>query len=179
MGFSEQLKLKIKRRAHFCCSLCHAVGVEVHHIIPAAEGSLDTEDNAAPLCPSCHETYGANAEKRKFIREARDFWYEICEKRYASDPARLEEIADLIKDKASKSDLKKGVDKIIDMLQTIADRSDTSQAEKQREVSQLSGTIGITPFGGVSAGRYCERCHTYIGLLVGDQGRCPSCGAPW
>jgi hypothetical protein len=37
----------------------------------------DELENAAPLCPSCHETYGANPTKRKFLREARDLWYEI------------------------------------------------------------------------------------------------------
>jgi hypothetical protein len=83
MPFSEQLKLQVRRKAHFKCCLCHALGVEIHHIIPQAEGGVDTEDNAAPLCPSCHDIYGANPEKRKFIRESRDFWYELCERRFA------------------------------------------------------------------------------------------------
>ena len=68
------------------------MGVEVHHIVPQEENGPDNEDNAAPLCPSCHESYGANPKKRKFIREARDLWYEICEKRYASDPQRLDDM---------------------------------------------------------------------------------------
>lgn len=85
MAFSESLKLSVKQKAHFHCCLCHALGVEVHHIIPLAEGGSDEEDNAAPLCPTCHETYGANPEKRKFIRETRDFWYDVCQKRYAAD----------------------------------------------------------------------------------------------
>jgi 5-methylcytosine-specific restriction endonuclease McrA len=54
------------------------MGVEVHHIIPQEEGGSDREENAAPLCLSCHETYGASSQKREFIREARDLWYEIC-----------------------------------------------------------------------------------------------------
>src|ERR1700741_2657614 len=86
MPFTEETKLGVKRKSHFRCCLCHALGIEIHHIVPQADGGLDTHDNAAPLCPSCHETYGANSGKRKFIREARDFWYELCEKRYASDP---------------------------------------------------------------------------------------------
>lgn len=89
MPFTEETKLAVKRKSHFRCCLCHALGIEIHHIIPQADGGLDTQDNAAPLCPSCHETYGANSGKRKFIREARDFWYELCEKRYASDPEHL------------------------------------------------------------------------------------------
>ena len=68
MPFSEALKLSMKRRAHFSCCLCHTLGVEVHHIVPRADGGSDDEDNAAPLCPTCHETYGANPIKRKFIR---------------------------------------------------------------------------------------------------------------
>lgn len=72
------------------------MGVEVHHIIPQEEGGPDTEDNAAPLCPSCHETYGANPQKRKFLKEARDLWYEICERRYASDPQRLDDLKRLL-----------------------------------------------------------------------------------
>ncbi|OGT72989.1 MAG: hypothetical protein A2W76_02805 [Gammaproteobacteria bacterium RIFCSPLOWO2_12_47_11] len=105
MAFSESLKLEIKRKAHFTCCLCKAVGIEIHHIIPQEEGGSDAEDNAAPLCPSCHETYGANPQKRKFIREARDFWYEICEKRYASDSDRFDEIKGLLEHTVSYDDL--------------------------------------------------------------------------
>ncbi len=83
MSFPEPLKLKVRQRAHFRCCLCHALGIEIHHIIPQSEGGPDLETNAAPLCPSCHDTYGANPAKRKFIREARDFWHELCERRFA------------------------------------------------------------------------------------------------
>lgn len=89
MPFSETLKAKVRKKAHLACCLCKSTGVEVHHIIPEDESGPNTEDNAAPLCPSCHDLYGANPKKRKFIREARDFWYELCEKRYASDPENL------------------------------------------------------------------------------------------
>jgi len=70
--------------------------VEVHHIIPESEGGSDTEENAAPLCPSCHETYGANPQKRKFIREARDIWYEICENKLTPEKKWLDEIKQLL-----------------------------------------------------------------------------------
>lgn len=83
MTFSEELKRRVRRRAHFKCCLCHQLGVDIHHIVPQAECGPDTEDNAAPLCPSCHDTYGANPVKRKFIREARDLWYELCNSRFA------------------------------------------------------------------------------------------------
>jgi hypothetical protein len=105
MAFTEQLKLSIKKRSHFCCSLCHALGVEVHHIVPQSDNGLDTEDNAAPLCPSCHETYGANPVKRKFIKEARDFWYELCSERYSKDPDALTNISVRLEQTASKADI--------------------------------------------------------------------------
>ena len=79
----------------------------MHHIVPQAEGSSDTEDNAAALCPSCHETYGANPLKRKFIREARDLWYDICAKRFLSDPGQLSEIAEALRNVATKEDLER------------------------------------------------------------------------
>jgi len=179
MAFSEATKLAVKRKAHFHCCLCHALSVEIHHIVPQAEGGADTEDNAAPLCPSCHETYGANPEKRKFIREARDFWYELCAKRYASDSSKLEEVANLIGDKASKADLDKGIDKIMAMLREVQNRPGESSSNKAKEIQSIAGNIANTQFGGVSVGRHCKNCGTSIGLLVGDTGRCPNCGKPW
>lgn len=105
MPFPEPVKLAVKRSAHFYCCLCRTLGVEVHHILPQAEGGCDTEENAAPLCPSCHETYGANPDKRKFIREARDLWYEICAKRYSGDADQLREIQKRLETVATKEDL--------------------------------------------------------------------------
>jgi HNH endonuclease len=121
MPFSETLKKDVRRRAHFSCCLCKALGVEIHHINPQEEGGPDTDDNAAPLCPSCHETYGANPQKRKFITEARDVWYEICEKRYATDPQQLKVLEDAltrIDDRVSKlvSDLDLTTEKIVNQL---------------------------------------------------------------
>ncbi len=172
MPFPEHLKLGVKRRAHFACSLCHAIGVEVHHIIPQNEDGSDEEENAAPLCPSCHETYGANAEKRKFIREARDLWYEICERRFASDPDKLDHIGKLLQSVPSKKDLDRAITSLFDEIRSQANRPD---ADKARELSQVSGMIS----NAVSVNRHCGKCGTTIGLFVGDQGRCPTCGSPW
>jgi hypothetical protein len=136
MAFTEALKLTVKRKAHFSCCLCHTLGVEIHHIVPQAEGGSDTEENAAPLCPSCHETYGANPQKRKFIREAREFWYELCEKRYASDVDRLERILTIIQETASKDDLSRVLDKMFEFQQSL-DNSLTSVMERERYVWQI------------------------------------------
>ena len=79
MPFSESLKVKIRKRADFRCCWCRrpsdSYTVDIHHIKPEAEGGLNTEDNAAPLCPNCHRTHGANPQMRKQIKERRDDWY--------------------------------------------------------------------------------------------------------
>jgi HNH endonuclease len=105
MAFSEEQRAAVRTRGHFRCCLCHALGVEVHHIIPAVDGGPDTEDNAAPLCPSCHDIYGANPVKRKFIREARDFWYELCARSVPFPAEELRAISAALQRVATKDDL--------------------------------------------------------------------------
>ena len=84
MAFSEKVKLEAKQRADFCCVVCHQPFVEVHHIVPQFDGGPDTIENAAPLCGSCHDLFGGNPDKRKQIREMRDFWWEVCKTKNAS-----------------------------------------------------------------------------------------------
>jgi hypothetical protein len=81
MAFSEKTKLLAKQKSAFRCCLCHKPFVEIHHITPQAEGGADKLDNAAPLCSSCHDLYGGNPEKRKTIRQMRDYWWDLIEKR--------------------------------------------------------------------------------------------------
>jgi hypothetical protein len=107
MAFSEAQKVEIRKKAHLRCCLCHSMGVEVHHIVPQARGGTDDIENGAPLCPSCHEIYGANAEKQKFVREARDFWYEYCERGSGIDSTQIREISNRLETIATKSDLEK------------------------------------------------------------------------
>jgi hypothetical protein len=80
MPFLEGLKLKVKERANFTCCWCNNRDnkVQIHHIIPQEEEGPDTEDNAAPLCGSCHDKYGGNPQLRKEIRQRRDAWYQKC-----------------------------------------------------------------------------------------------------
>lgn len=112
MPFSERTKLAVKRKAHYACCICHRPGqIEVHHIIPQEENGPNTQDNAAPLCPSCHELYGANPLKRKAIREMRDFWYEHCRLQTPSIE-RLEQIAARIDQTATRDDLNKAIEQI-------------------------------------------------------------------
>ncbi|WP_043891123.1 HNH endonuclease [Paenibacillus sp. Aloe-11] len=92
MAFSEKIKLEAKRKACFRCVICHKSFVEIHHIIPQAEGGNDTIENAAPLCASCHDLFGGNPNKRKQIREMRDHWFELMERRADGEINILEPI---------------------------------------------------------------------------------------
>lgn len=108
MPFSESLKEKIRKRAHHCCCICEhkSISLEVHHIVPEAKGGLDTEDNAAPLCPTCHSDYGANLEKRPRIKEIRDHWYEKCGAKFA-ESTLLKNISDALQNLPSKKDFER------------------------------------------------------------------------
>ena len=110
MPFDESLKTSVRRRAHFACCLCHDLGVEVHHIVPEGEGGPNDPENAAPLCPTCHERYGANPVKRKFIREARNLWFDICDRRFAPDKSAMSEIQTALSRVATKGDIEEAVD---------------------------------------------------------------------
>jgi HNH endonuclease len=96
LAFSESLKKRVRQKAHYRCCLCQAVLVEVHHIVPGGEGGSDEEDNSAPLCASCHEIFGANPTKRKFIREARDWWYDTCARRYTPGSDALADVVEAV-----------------------------------------------------------------------------------
>lgn len=81
MPFSNRIKLEAKRRSAFRCCICYRFFVEVHHIVPQAEGGADTLDNAAALCSECHDLFGGNPEKRAQLREMRDLWWNTMEER--------------------------------------------------------------------------------------------------
>ena len=128
MPFSESLKTQVRKKSHLACCLCKSLGVEVHHIIPESEGGPDTEENAAPLCPSCHEIYGANSQKRKFIREARDLWYEICKNKLASGKERLDEIKQLLQNTVSYEDFQGFKE---ELLSRLDDQLETARSEEE------------------------------------------------
>lgn len=122
MAFTESLARDVRHRCHYQCCLCKGVGVEIHHVVPQSEGGSDAIENAAPLCPSCHETYGANPTKRKFIREARDFWNDLCAKRFAADSGALARLQVALEKLASKDDieaLKSTVDQLASSFRAV------------------------------------------------------------
>ena len=65
MPFSEALKRRVKKKAHFTCCVCYDLGEAVHHILPEENGGPSTEENAVLLCAGCHGKYGANPEKEE------------------------------------------------------------------------------------------------------------------
>jgi len=83
MAFDEALKRKVRMKAAYRCCWCERFGmIEVHHIVSQAEGGPDDEENAAPLCPNCHELYGDNPKLRKRMRERRDWWFQVAAMKY-------------------------------------------------------------------------------------------------
>ena len=78
MPFSESVKQEAKKRSNFKCCVCQRTFVEIHHILPQAEGGSDELNNAAPLCGGCHQVYGGNPDLRKQLREMRDHWWQTC-----------------------------------------------------------------------------------------------------
>jgi len=92
MPFTEAVKLQVKKLADFRCCRCREIGIDIHHIIPQAEGGSDDIDNAAPLCQNCHDRYGANPEKRKEIRQMRDVWYELLKEKYPGGQVTFEKL---------------------------------------------------------------------------------------
>ena len=61
------------------------MSLEVHHVVPKEDGGPDSEENAAPLCASCHRSFGGNRELRARIREMRDHWYQECARLFGAE----------------------------------------------------------------------------------------------
>jgi hypothetical protein len=96
MPFSQALKDQVKKLAAFRCCRCQEIGIDVHHIVPQAEGGSDDIDNAAPLCQNCHARFGANAEKRNEIRQMREFWYDVVKEKYHGDQSAIAKLNDTL-----------------------------------------------------------------------------------
>src|SRR5262249_22533251 len=90
MAFPENIKLDAKSEritsALYADNRCSSKCTISYQSPRRVQTRLRTR---APLCPSCHDTYGGNPDKRKWIREMRDFWWEFCEKKNPN-PALVE-----------------------------------------------------------------------------------------
>lgn len=186
MPFSESVKLEVKKKAGFQCCRCREIGIDIHHIIPQANGGTDDINNAAPLCQNCHDRFGANPEKRKEIRQMRDWWYEVILEKYPSGQnsqteKRLAGINELIlkmhnDHKDSMDSLKQDlISKLEDFKKTvIPTKQDREDIIKQKTSQYISAT---TLGDRVHANFHCKKCGTMIGLLIGSN-QCPNCHNP-
>lgn len=164
MTFSENLKLDVKHRAAFRCCRCQAIGVEIHHILPKAEGGSDAFENAAPLCSKCHSDFGDNPLKQKEIREMRDWWYQQVSARAAqADPkfSALEEKLDALLQKQAESSFElEEIKKVLHSYATVLiDKIDTKNV---RTVVSSVVNIQKPPFIAGSpcqmSGQPCPAC---------------------
>ena len=177
MGFSEKIKLEVKKKAAFRCCRCSDIGVEIHHILPQKDGGPDEIDNAAPLCPSCHEKFGDNPKKRKEIRSMRDWWYEVVEEKYGNKDTiqRLEQISGSLE--TVKQGHSEELAELKDMLLKFSADTINNMTKETASVATSSVVSATTLSNNVHANFHCKNCNTSIGLLVGSND-CPSCGHP-
>jgi HNH endonuclease len=183
MAFSEKTKTEVKRKAAFHCCRCREIGIDVHHIIPKAHGGPDKIDNAAPLCQNCHDRYGANPEKRKEIRQMRDWWYEVVKEKFFGKTAEVEKIDEILVElKETREDNREAINSLkADLLAQLAalanqqSIADAPTADVPRKVDDFISATRLAR--NVYANFVCKHCGTRVGLLVGAD-RCPGCKRP-
>ncbi len=186
MPFSEKLKEKVKRRAHFKCCLCHERwATVVHHIIREEEDGPDTEDNAAPLCATCHDLYGDNPQKRKYIKQSRDFWYDLCDRRSPPDSEMINEVVEKFRAfVATKEDLQGLVSYFDNKIQNIMSQPLSTKEQILRisdatnAFSVATTSVNITSFAPWNSDvtkHTCEKCGFQF---VWNFEKCPHCGYP-
>lgn len=189
MPFSESVVTEARMKAHFRCVVCRDKPfVEVHHLVPEAQGGSNTLDNAAPLCAGCHDLYGNNPDKRKQISQMRDQWYDICEKRYASPDVRfyLQE-TEKIQQALKAMDAKRAMDSqelysIQNSLSEVMSRAGESirTTPDFEFVSATSGYVGTASAmaGAVHMDERCPHCQKFLPFVM-EGWPCPNCGMPF
>jgi hypothetical protein len=180
MPFSENIKLEVKRKAAFRCCRCQSIGIDVHHIVPEKDSGSSDISNAAPLCQNCHDQFGDNPQKRKEIIQMRDWWYEMCSRKYSGQgPIGVETLGQI---DAKLEDIRAGQEGIVELKQMLKGLSDryieTLTAGTATVVA--SGIVHATTdneFDGSVYSHYrCKNCGVAIDMLVGTN-KCPNCGA--
>ncbi len=183
MSFSEKTKLEVRQKAAFQCCRCHEIGIDVHHIIPEADNGPNEFDNAAPLCQNCHDRFGANPEKRKEIRQMRDWWYEVVKEKYYGDPPAFQKLNDLLlriqdtqqNQTTAMKDVKAEIFSRLEEIKINLGKDKNSTPSQIRHIA--SEFISATRLAsGIHANFLCQKCGTTIGLLIGSN-NCPTCGA--
>jgi hypothetical protein len=89
VAFPPSVVERLLVACHRHCCICHKPAgnkMEIHHIVPKAEGGEDSEENGIPLCFNCHaevEHYNPQHPRgRRFtateLREHKKQWFAIC-----------------------------------------------------------------------------------------------------
>lgn len=182
MAFSEKLKQKIREKSAFRCCRCQNIGIDIHHIIPQKDGGTDDEDNAAPLCQNCHNQFGDNPQKRKEIKQMRDWWCKVCAKKYfkEDDPSILNEINNKLESIQTKQSQDVSELKIIlkDFVNNYIEGITPSTAGTIASsiVNASTSTKAVQLGEKVYGNFHCSKCNYSIGLLIGTN-KCPKCGS--
>lgn len=170
MPFPETIKHEAKKKANFKCCICQAAFVEVHHIVPQAEGGADELENAAPLCGGCHQRYGGNPELRKQLHQMRDNWWRMCSSQIHDNSiyAKLDELGDDVS--AIKNSLIPFMEGHVDKLRKATSIGDISTAYSYISTGTHVTTTPaystplcpycggfLTSDGGISY--TCQKCH--------------------
>jgi len=187
MPFSNSVKQEAKRKAAFRCCICRKsdLSLEVHHIIPEGERGSDDISNAVLLCSSCHSNYGANAEKRRMIREMRDWWYETVEQMFS--PASISMINDLYgkvdQVQQDQSNMSANVFELRNMLKNFMnhtiDEIDITPDTAGGTVSRFVNASGLVDASmNYQPPDHCEQCGYRFVSELPESNECPNCGAP-
>ena len=183
--FPEHIKKEVKRKAAFQCCMCHASDVHIHHIIQPKDDGDDTIENAAPLCPNCHDLYGDNPNKVKEIRQRRDWWYERVENMYGGSVGIeiLSQISRQLQDISSnqasqatelaelKNNLRNVVNNAIDNITPA-----TAATSAFNLLSASTASMRLVDEVAIDVFRRCPNCDTRVELAIGSN-NCPRCGA--
>ena len=190
--FSQEIVEEVRRKAAFRCCRFQNIGIHVHHIIPSKNGGSDDIDNAAPLCPTCHDLLGDNPSKRSQITQMRDWWYKVVENMYPTSNQYMKRL----------NQINSSIEQIKIDYQQGLNNWQTGMAELKTTITEYTNNIldNLNP-GNISAGVsgiintydtlatgvqlgpktyanvICNNCGTQIGLSIGTD-NCPTCGQP-
>ena len=148
MDFTEATKQEARRRSHYTCVWCRGrqAFLQVHHIIPQAQGGANDLQNAVALCPNCHTLIGNNSDIRKQLREKRTWYWDYCAKQEESVPEQLARGLDVMRVQMSELEVQRAKD--AQARKEFENRFEVFRNEVGGFVQQY---ITASPLGGLSS----------------------------